>query len=91
MSPVYLEAVSTHLPGATIVFDHFHVIKLFNDRLSDLRRGLAVLFPRGGVGLQLRERGGVLPVLDQDLRGGALKLVEVPVCGRQDGGRAQPV
>ena len=26
-------------PWATIVFDHFHVIKLFNDRLSDLRRG----------------------------------------------------
>jgi transposase len=40
MSPAYVEAVSTHLPGATIVFDHFHVIKLFNDRLSDLRRGL---------------------------------------------------
>jgi len=40
MSPAYLEAVSTHLPEATIVFDHFHVIKLFNDRLSDLRCGL---------------------------------------------------
>ena len=39
MSPAYWEAVSTHLPGATIVFDHFHLIKLFNDRLSDLRRG----------------------------------------------------
>jgi transposase len=31
-------AVSTHLPKAAIVFDHFHVIKLFNDKLSDLRR-----------------------------------------------------
>jgi transposase len=40
MSPAYLEAVSTHLPEATIVYDHFHVIKLFNDRLSDLRRWL---------------------------------------------------
>ena len=30
----------THLPKAKIVFDHFHVIKLFNDRLSDLRRAL---------------------------------------------------
>jgi transposase len=40
MSPAYREAVSTHLPKATIVFDHFHVIKLFNDKLSDLRRWL---------------------------------------------------
>lgn len=29
-----------HLPKATIVFDHFHVVKLFNDKLSDLRRDL---------------------------------------------------
>ena len=40
MSPAYREAVSTHLPKATIVFDHFHVVKLFNDKLSDLRRWL---------------------------------------------------
>jgi transposase len=40
MSPAYRDAVSTYLPGAVIVFDHFHVIKLFNDRLSDLRRTL---------------------------------------------------
>ncbi len=40
MSAAYREAVSTHLPKAKIVFDHFHVIKLFNDKLSDLRRAL---------------------------------------------------
>jgi transposase len=40
MSPAYRDAVSTHLKKATIVFDHFHVIKLFNDKLSDLRRSL---------------------------------------------------
>jgi transposase len=40
MSPAYYEAVSNHLPEATIVYDHFHVIKLFNDKLSDLRRSL---------------------------------------------------
>ena len=40
MSVAYIEAVSTHLPEATIVFDHFHVIKLFNEKLSDLRRDL---------------------------------------------------
>jgi transposase len=40
MSAAYIEAVSTHLPDATLVFDHFHVIKLFNEKLSDLRRDL---------------------------------------------------
>jgi transposase len=40
MSPAYREAVSTHLPKAKIVFDHFHVIKLFNEKLSQLRRDL---------------------------------------------------
>jgi transposase len=36
MSVAYRGAVSTHLPKAKIVFDHFHVIKLFNDKLSEL-------------------------------------------------------
>ena len=40
MSPAYIDAISTHLPNAKIVFDHFHVIKLFNDKLSRLRRDL---------------------------------------------------
>jgi len=40
MSPAYISAVLTHLPDATLVFDHFHVIKLYNDKLSDLRRKL---------------------------------------------------
>jgi transposase len=40
MSAAYRGAVSTQLPKAKIVFDHFHVIKLFNDKLSDLRRAL---------------------------------------------------
>jgi transposase len=40
MSQAYITAVSAHLPGATIVFDHFHVIKLFNEKLSQLRRDL---------------------------------------------------
>jgi transposase len=40
MSKAYRAAVSTHLPAATIVFDRFHVMKLFNDKLSDLRRAL---------------------------------------------------
>jgi transposase len=40
MSAAYRSAVSTHLPAAKIVFDHFHVVKLFNERLSELRRSL---------------------------------------------------
>ena len=40
MSPAYIDAVMTHLPQATLVFDRFHVIKLYNDKLSDLRRAL---------------------------------------------------
>jgi len=38
MSPAYIHAVQTHLGRAVIVFDHFHVLKLFNNKLSDLRR-----------------------------------------------------
>jgi transposase len=40
MSLAYIAAVQTHLPRAAIVFDHFHVIKLFNDKLSAFRREL---------------------------------------------------
>jgi len=38
MSPAYIKAVSANLPNAVIVFDHFHIIKLFNEKLSELRR-----------------------------------------------------
>jgi transposase len=40
MSPAYIDAVTAHLPGARLVFDRFHVIKLYNDKLSELRRAL---------------------------------------------------
>ena len=40
MSLAYINAVHEHLPRAIHVFDHFHVIKLFNDKLSDFRREL---------------------------------------------------
>jgi len=40
MSPAYIDAVTTHLPDAALVFDRFHVIKLYNDKLSGLRRDL---------------------------------------------------
>jgi transposase len=40
MSAAYREAVSTNLSKAKIVFDRFHVMKLFNEKLSNLRRAL---------------------------------------------------
>jgi len=40
MSQAYRQAVSTHLPEAKIVFDRFHVVKLFNEKLTQLRRDL---------------------------------------------------
>src|SRR5258707_6541368 len=40
LSAAYIRAVRDHLPRAVHVFDHFHVVKLFNDKLSPLRRDL---------------------------------------------------
>jgi len=40
MSAAYRRTVATYLPKAKIVFDRFHVVKLFNDKLSNLRRAL---------------------------------------------------
>ena len=38
MSPAYWSAVLEHLPEAAIVFDRFHITKLVNEKLDDLRR-----------------------------------------------------
>ena len=40
MSPAYIKAVEENIPKATHVADPFHIVKLFNDKLSDLRREL---------------------------------------------------
>jgi transposase len=40
MSKAYIRAVRDNIKRAVHVFDHFHVIKLFNDKLSALRRQL---------------------------------------------------
>jgi transposase len=39
MSPAYTKAVRENLPKATLVYDRFHVIKLYNEELTSLRRG----------------------------------------------------
>jgi transposase len=40
LSAAYIRAVRDHLPRAKHVFDHFHVIKLFNEKLNAFRRQL---------------------------------------------------
>lgn len=40
MSGAYLAAVLEHLPGVVVVFDKFHIVKLMNERLDELRREL---------------------------------------------------
>lgn len=40
MGKAYIAAVRENAPNAVHVFDHFHVIKLFNETLSGLRREL---------------------------------------------------
>lgn len=40
MSAAYISAVRNNLKRATLVFDHFHVAKLMNEKLSALRRQL---------------------------------------------------
>jgi transposase len=40
MSAAYIRAVRDNLPRAVHVFDRFHVVKLFNDKLSAFRRQL---------------------------------------------------
>lgn len=40
MSPAYIAAVLANLPEASLVFDRFHVMKLLNEKLTELRRRL---------------------------------------------------
>ena len=40
MAGGYISAVKKNLPTAGLVFDHFHVIKLMNEKLTILRRDL---------------------------------------------------
>ena len=40
LGAAYIKAVSENLPKAQIVFDHFHVVKLMNEKLDGLRRCL---------------------------------------------------
>jgi transposase len=55
MSAAYWAAVAENLPEAAIVFDRFHITKLVNDKLDDLRREMV----REAVGLMKQTVKGV--------------------------------
>ncbi len=40
MSAAYWSAILENLPDAALVFDHFHVIKMANEKIDELRRSL---------------------------------------------------
>jgi transposase len=40
MAAGYWSAIREHLPQAAVVFDRFHIIKLANEKLEDIRGGL---------------------------------------------------
>lgn len=40
LSPAYSSAIRRNLPQATLVFDRFHLVKLLNEHLTELRREL---------------------------------------------------
>ena len=79
MSAAYWSAVLEHLPEAVLVFDKFHILKLMNERLDDLRRemvreaeGPLKLKIKGTRFLLLRNpknlTGDQIPKLDEALR-----------------------
>jgi len=79
MSAAYWSAVVEHLPDAALVFDKFHILKLMNERLDDLRRqmvreaeGALKLRIKGTRFLLLRNpenlKDDQIPKLDEALR-----------------------
>jgi len=40
MSPAFTAAIIENLPSAAIVYDRFHIMKMYNEKIDDLRRGL---------------------------------------------------
>lgn len=40
MSPAFINSVKNNAPETTLIFDHFHVIKLMNNKLDEIRRDL---------------------------------------------------
>jgi transposase len=62
MSQAYASTVERHLPHALIVFDRFHMMKLMNEKLDDLRRQLVWEgeVNRGRAGRGCLRQGGII-------------------------------
>ncbi len=39
MSPAFIKGVAEHLPNAEVTFDKFHIVKIINDAVDEVRRG----------------------------------------------------
>jgi transposase len=39
MSPAFIKGVADHLPNAEVTFDKFHIVKIINDAVDEVRRG----------------------------------------------------
>jgi len=40
LSAAYISSVMTNAPDAILVFDHFHIVKLMNDTIDNIRRDI---------------------------------------------------
>jgi transposase len=45
MSPAFIKGVQEQLPEAQITFDKFHIIKLINEAVDEVRRSVAIHYP----------------------------------------------
>jgi transposase len=68
MSAAYWSAVLDQLPGVALVFDKFHVLKLMNERLDDLRREM-VREAEGPLKLQIKGTRFLLLRNPENLKG----------------------
>lgn len=75
MSAAYWSAVLEHLPKAVLVFDRFHIVKLVNEAVDEVRRGIARVldltsrkFIKGKRYLLLRAREEVAPEDEPSLK-----------------------
>ena len=94
LSSAYIRAVRDHLPKAVHVFDHFHVVKLFNDKLSALRRELYHQAEADGDRLAIRVAGaGALTFREWHHRSCrvACRLLDRGISALRDHIKARPI
>jgi transposase len=60
MGKAYISAMNQYLPETPIVFDHFHVVKLINKKIDELRRQSVDEAQRLGIQAQKGQRWAIL-------------------------------